>query len=76
MSSKAVSGGELEQSEFNFVGIHSLADYLFTADKYHHNRFCSAKKKGTCPCEAQTNDLDVISTHAISIPKKKGKLSL
>ena len=37
MSSKAVSGGELE-CEFNFVelilfGIHS-PDYLFTADKY------------------------------------------
>ena len=40
MSSNAVSGGELEQCEFNFVeliqfGIHS-PDYLFTADKYIH----------------------------------------
>ena len=50
MSSKAVSGGELEQCEFKFVefilfGIHS-PDYLFTADKNiheasmkHHNCF-------------------------------------
>ena len=54
MSSKAVSGGDLSQSEFNFVelilfGIHS-PDYLFTADKYiheatmkHHNPICSEK---------------------------------
>ena len=56
MSSKVVSGGELEQSEFNFVelilfGIHS-PDYLSTADKYiheetmkHHNGFCKNKIK-------------------------------
>jgi len=35
----------------------------------HHNHFCSAQKR-TCLCEAQTNNLDVISTHAISIQKK------
>ena len=61
--------------ELILFGIHS-PDYLFTAGKYiheatrsTHNRFCSEKK--SCPCKARTHDLDIISTHGISIPRKK-----
>ena len=80
MSSKAVSGGELELSEFNFVelilfGIHSL-DYLFTTGKCIHEAtiivFVAQKKV----CEAQAHNLHITarrSTNTETAPYHRGQ---